>query len=237
MKKLLILVAALFVVNIGFSQTSFGVKAGFVNSGLSNLEGNEFISYNRGNGLLLGLMGQFGINEKLSVATELNFIQKGSSSEGNFDFLGVSSEFKNTTTINSIEIPILLRFTAGENLKFYGNVGPYLGYAIGGRIKGENTTGGQTETEKGKIFFKDEPENYSGDDLYIEDGFNRTELGVYFGGGIMKDLGGGSLVIDARFGLGLTDTNDLETEPDGYEPNKFNNIAISIGYLFNLGGE
>lgn len=73
--------------------------------------------------------------------------------------------------------------------------------------------------------------------MYTDDSFNRLELGLYFGGGLQKELGVGSIVLDARFGLGLTDLNNEENKPDDYEPIKFNNYTVSIGYMIPLGGK
>ena len=235
MKKLSILVVALLVANLGFCQTNVGIKAGYTNSGLSNLEDDEFGEFKRGGGLLVGVIGQFGITENLSVVAEANLHQKSQKSEGSFDFFGISTTFESTTTINYLEIPVLLRFTTGEDLMFFGNVGPSFGYALGGKAKGETTVAGETTSTDGKIKFDTEPENYMGDDIYV-DGFNRVEVGVSIGAGIQKAVGPGSLVVEARYGLGLTDTNDIENEPDGYDPNKFNSISVSVGFMIPIGG-
>ncbi len=242
MKKVTIVVIALLMANLGFSQTSIGLKAGFTSSGLSNLEDSEFAEYKRGTGILVGLIGEFGVNENLSVVAELNLQQKGYKTNTEFEFLGIKTESEAKLIFNGIEVPVLLRFTTGENFKFYGNVGPYLGYAMGGKIKSEVSFAGETESGEGKIKFGDEPGNYMGDDLYFDDSFNRLDLGVYVGAGIQKDLGSGALIVDARFGLSLTDSNNTDEiypngKPDGYDPNKFNNFTISVGYMISLGGE
>ncbi|MFK7770929.1 MAG: porin family protein [Saprospiraceae bacterium] len=237
MKKVIIVVIALLMANLGFSQTSIGLKAGFTSSGISNLEDSEFAEYKRGTGILIGLIGEFGVNENLSVVAELNLQQKGNKSTSEFDFFGISTNSEVKSTFNFIEVPVLLRFTTGEDLRFYGNVGPYLAYAVGGKVKSEITVAGETESGDGKIMFGDEPENYMGDDFYVDDTFNRLDLGVYVGAGVQAPMGPGALIVDARFGLSLTDSNNLENEPDGYEPNKFNNFTISVGYMIPIGGE
>ena len=127
-------------------------------------------------------------------------------------------------------------------MKFYGNVGPYLGYALGGKAKSEATINGETESADAKIKFGMEPENYTGDDLYLDDQFNRLDLGLYLGAGIQKNMGPGALIVDARFGFSLTDSNNTDEiypngKPDDYDPNKFNNFTISVGYMIPLGGQ
>ena len=234
---------ALFIYGAGFSQTSFGFKLGYTNSSITNLEESKeqevSVSYNRAGGMHFGLIAQFGLGEKTAISAELNFQQKGIKVESSFDFLGIKTETAGKNLFNYIEIPVLFRYTGGENLKFYGNVGPYLGYAIGGKFKSETTTAGETETAKGKIKFGKEPENYTGDDAYIDDSYNRLEIGAYIGAGIMKEVGGGSVIFDVRYGLDFTDTNNTseiypDGKPDDYKPNKYNNISISLGYMMNF---
>ena len=80
---------------------------------------------------------------------------------------------------------------------------------------------------------------YSGEDFY--ENYNRLEFGIYLGAGIFKEFGIGSFILDARFGINLSDAKDTDTlypngKPDGYEVNRFNDLVVSVGYLFPLGG-
>ncbi|MFK7771000.1 MAG: porin family protein [Saprospiraceae bacterium] len=237
MKKLTTLIFALFVINIGFSQNSLGLKVGYTSSNLSNRGELPSTELKRGYGLLVGVMRQFGINDKISVITELNLQQKGVIISGSIP----SNDFKSQSIISYLEVPILLKYSIGENLKFFGSVGPYLGYAITAKSKNIVTVNDETMTTKTRIKFGVMPGNYTGKNGYLNKTFNQLEIGLYVGTGIQKRLGTGSLILDARFGIGLTDINNTgelypNGKPDDYKPNKFNNISISIGYLFPFGG-
>jgi hypothetical protein len=225
----------------GMSQASFGLKAGFNSNKITNIDvgDDEDVDLKRGGGLIIGAISQFGITNNLSFVGELNLIQKSTKFEGSFDFFGEEASFEDKTTFNYLEVPLMIRYSAGSSIKFYGNAGPYVAYAMGGKVKSEFSLGGETESEEGKIKFGKEPDNYMGEDAYLEDTYNRLELGVYLGAGIQTDLGPGSLILDARYGIGLSDLNNTDEvypngKPDDYEANKYNNIAVSIGYMINL---
>jgi len=241
MKRSIILGVALFLANLSFSQVEVGFKLGYTNSGRTNTEDSEFASSKRISGLHLGIVGQFQLTPKMAIALEIDLQQKGESQEISITSLGGQQTYDTKYTINYLEVPLLFRYTVGSETRIYLNAGPFVGYALGGKIKGESTVNGQTILADGNIKYGVAPDNYTGNDFYDNDTYNRLEVGIYLGGGILKELGVGSLILDARFGIGLTDTNDPDEiypngKPEGYISNRFNDIIISVGYLFPLGG-
>ena len=64
---------------------------------------------------------------------------------------------------------------------------------------------------------------------------NRIDIGLDLGGGAMYQLGPGNIMLDARFGYGLTSINSYSGEKlPGWRDKKNRVISISLGYLINL---
>jgi len=250
MKKTLFLFVAILFANVTFSQTSFGVRVGLNSATLSGKESSEDkTDYKAVNGMVFGAVVEQHATDMLSVQFELLYLQKGAQGTGSMTYWGTSFDYTSKIYLNSIELPILLKATFGDNLKFYGNVGPYFNYALGGKYETETVTSNTTETADGKLIFKKEPDNYKGDDNYYDpDEYNRLDWGLYFGGGLGMHLGPGLLSLDIRYGLGFSsfykdahfdkvqlDGSTKNIVPDGYEAFKNRNLTISLSYMF--GGE
>jgi hypothetical protein len=100
--------------------------------------------------------------------------------------------------LNYLEVPILARANFG---KFYATTGTYVGFGVGGKYKGTDTFMGLTQEHEGNVKFGPEPDNYAGSNQYI----NAVDFGVQFGAGVKVSV----VIIDLRFGLGLTDIIDM----------------------------
>jgi hypothetical protein len=130
MKKLLVITAALCVSAITYSQqadrTSFGLRAG-VN--FQNINGKDDNGDKWENKLLVGF--NIGVNAEIPVAPEF-YLQPGVllSTKG---AKAEDSDFK--TKLSYIEIPVnfLYKPVLGTGRLLLG-VGPYMGFAIGGKI-------------------------------------------------------------------------------------------------------
>ena len=124
-------------------------------------------------GFDLALVSNIPLGKMVSIAPELHWLQKGYVIEEiGFVTSGV------TSTLNYLEIPVLVKFNFGETAKFFVMGGPGFGYLLGGNEKYE---GDGTH----KINF---------------DGLNRIELSAQFGAGISI----GKVVIDVRYMSGLS---------------------------------
>lgn len=261
MKKI-ILIIAILAVNTLFAQTYFGPRLG-VNIATMSGQISENSTADRKNitGLVIGGVIDHHFSDMLSLQAEILFAQNGMKEEDKYNESGsgysLSSENENIMIFNTLEIPLLLKATFGNDFKFYGDLGPYFNYKMGGKYESEyeyTTSGwGETNTEKGndngKIIFKEEPSDYDGDDLYLDPKYyNRIDFGLYFGGGIAKQLGPGILTLDLRFGLGFNDffkdeffnhiydySKSISSEgskPDGYKAYKNRNLSITVAYMF-----
>ncbi|MCC8142959.1 MAG: PorT family protein [Tannerellaceae bacterium] len=74
-----------------------------------------------------GIMGRWNTHRNLGLQAELNFSQQGWE-----EVFENEPEYQYSRTINYIELPFLTHIYFGSNsFKFYVNMGPKIGYAIG----------------------------------------------------------------------------------------------------------
>lgn len=173
--RMLSLVALSFLTfTFAEAQPKFGVRLGV------NISNQEFkldsltVEPKSKFGLDIGVVAEFPLGEVVSFAPELHWLQKGYKVEdleidGNlFDF---------TSTLNYLELPLLVRFNFGETAKFFVMGGPSFGYLLS-----ENTKDGD------------------GNDYEFLDEITRIELGAHLGAGLAV----GPVIIDLRYLIGIT---------------------------------
>ena len=180
-------------------------------------------------GFSAGVAFAIPVGDIFSIQPEILYTQKGFKEKYDDDYF--------QSKINYVEIPVLLKFTFGEEdeLRFFGYVGPYVGYALNGSIIFKE--GGEKNTLKSK--FGDEPANYTGDDLYIPTNeVNRLDIGAYIGAGISYPLGPGALSLEGRYGYGFTNFDKDSSGQASKEDLKSQNrtIGVFLGYSIPLGG-
>ena len=139
MKKILLTATLLVTSTLLFSQTKFGVKAGAnfatiqVNSEESGSYAPESItSFN------FGGFAEVHLNSTLYFQPGLSISGKGYKVDYSVTGGGVSESINSTVKLLYLEAPInfIAKFNAGSG-KFVAGGGPYLGYGISGKIKGE----------------------------------------------------------------------------------------------------
>jgi hypothetical protein len=207
-KFVLLFVLALFV-QVTSAQT-FGIKGGvnFANMSISPSEGT---SPNSITGFHIGPVMELGISDNLFLNTGVLYSLKGYKTEDEWE--GMVE--KDVITFNNLEIPInlALKLSLGEKSKLFVQAGPYLSYALSGKVKSE--WNGEEDTEE--IDFDDW-------------GINRVDFGVAFGAGIEF----GRIVTSLNYQLGLTDMSDesgSDIEETAYTV-KSKVFQISIAYMF-----
>ncbi|QHT66009.1 PorT family protein [Rhodocytophaga rosea] len=229
MKKVLLSVAAMVAFGFaGHAQVSFIPKAGIT---FSNVAVKEKEDNQKSN---LAMVAGFGINLPISedgffsVQPELLYIQKGVKYEEDGNYI--------KTSFNHIELPVLAKVSFGSDaFKAYVNAGPSFAYNMGGKT----TLKFNDEKESMKLRFADKEDT---DEIsYIDPEYsNRTDFGVQFGGGLGFQAGPGMLLLDVRYGLGLTNFEKTpEKLPVGVTKEDYKSqnrvVAISIGYAIPLG--
>jgi len=105
-----LLMASLFTMNAS-AQMSVGVKAG---AGLTNFSEKEDNDLSTKTGLVIGALGTYQIQPKLSVQAELLYSMQGAKEgKGSYDF-------------NYINLPLTVRYNVWNNLHLH--TGPQLGF-------------------------------------------------------------------------------------------------------------
>lgn len=140
-----------------------------------------------------GLQAGFSINtslsSRLSLVNELYWAMKGSVlKEGN-----PLTSAKSSLRISTLELPVLARVQFGQ---LYINAGPYASYLLSGRMK-TDAYGSTGESRTSLVFG--------------QNSFSRWEMGLQAGAGYGFKLTKALLIVDFRYGYGLTSlSSDIE---------------------------
>lgn len=169
---------------------------------LSNyrITGQQNITTRWGTGAVLGA----GINVPLpnipwlTLQPELHYVQKAFSSDGQETALELETgdifHWQASRRSYYLEMPLLAKATLGKGrLRCFGNAGPSLGYLLGHRNAFAMMVDGQKVPLPGNVY-TDKP----------FDGVNRLEIALQAGGGLALAAGPGTLLVEARYALGLT---------------------------------
>jgi|SRR6056297_1401652 len=205
MRKLfLVILLTGLIVFSGFAQMNdkmFGVKGGLTlgKISLENDIPDDFDGKFR-MGFAIGGFVLMPLNENMSVQGELMYVMKGQKWEGG----GIYEDLEITADV--IEVPILLRYVAMENIAFYG------GFSFDYLLSAKEKYGSSDDY-----------------DLIEEEMVNRFGYGLSFGAQyLMNDI-----VFDLRYDLGLSNyMNEDKSYHDFYGDTKTNTIYITVGYLF-----
>jgi len=241
MKKFTILFVTLLFTFSTFGQWSAGARLG---ANFSTITGkySEHDENKSGwiTGMAFGAVGNYEFTEMISLNAELLYITIGDKTK--YNETGEKSSLSSydyviTERYNYLQLPILARFTFGSSIIFYGIIGPYMGYKIGGKYKAEY----DGQVTEGKLRFK-EKNLEENDWLYNSDVSRRFDFGIYVGGGAGKKIGPGVLEVDVRLGIGLLDHNKFESKDakktakdNGYKSNRTMNICLTVAYMYPFG--
>ncbi|RYZ54789.1 MAG: PorT family protein [Sphingobacteriales bacterium] len=188
MKKLIVCLACF--ASLAFTSNAQTKISPIVGVNLANL-GGDVEDADGKTGAHLGVLFNFGLGESISVQPGILYSMKGAED----------------LSLNYIEVPINLVYKLPMGLMFHA--GPYLGYAISGKMDF-----GGVEV----------------DDIFEEGGFKRLDYGFNLGAGYQLPMG---LFFRAQYGLGLANIGDKFLGLDDY---KISNRVIGISVGYTLGG-
>ncbi len=228
MKKLILLFFMSFgVLASTYAQIKFMPKAG---GSLSNVSfSDDFfgpdVKVKPKVGMIIGVAAEIPlIGETLALQPELLFHQKGFKLDdpGDTEYTAEA-----TGTLNYLELPVLAKVKFG---KFYAIAGPSFAYGIGGKYKTtiKDLTTGTTTKSTSDIKFKKEPDNNQSDDVFIDNAF---DIGVQLGVGMKISV----IVIDLRYGLGLTNIFDEESGSSSDNKSKNSSLQLTVGVPIPFG--
>lgn len=190
------------------AQAQMGIQPGVRAGGAFMTIGGDTGDQDPGTrtGFLVGGYALLNLSGPIAIQPEILFVQKGSSNEQSFQ----GTTFTSTTKLDYIEVPVLAKYQISGGSGFSPSI--FAGPAVGFNANAERTTEGrgQSETED------------------ISDGVSGTEFGLYFGAGADIGFGAGSVSIDARYNLGLS--NIADTDGDFSQNNQ--GFMITAGFAF-----
>lgn len=207
-----------FTTNAAFAEiglTYSGISQNAFEDNAQDLEEKSTVGFQG------GIFAELPIGSVIAIQPELLFIQKGGKSEYN---IGTSS-YERNVIYNYLEVPVLLKVKAGSTdgsgvgLFFYG--GPFVSYALNGKIKQDVTLLGNTTNTETDITFDD------------KDDQRRVDWGAAFGLGVNL----GALVLDLRYDLGINNVLDDSATAgnNGDDPYlRTRSIGLTLGFV--LGG-
>jgi len=193
-----------FLVFAMFAQVAnaqvFGIKGGVNFANMTFSTSGMDVSPKSILGIHVGPIAEFELKDNLSFNTGLLYSLKGFKVK--MSFMGESAE--STEKINYLEVPlnIAYKYSLDEKYIVFGQVGPYLGYALSGKDKSDGET---TDIEFG------------------DGGMKRFDLGLGIGAGVEF----GPIVPSISYQFGLA---NLADDPDVTVKNKV--FQISVAYMF-----
>jgi len=245
MKKMNLLIALLTILSAG-AQVQIGGKAGII---IPDIRGNSEQSkgYTSRQDIYGGIMVNFQLTPYLSLQPEFNFSPQGGQRKGiQLVPAGAFSEvilpagtslyadFKTTTILNYLEIPVLLKLKLGDKVKYYLCGGPHIAFLLESK----------TKTSGNSLLYLDRagtlPLLHNGEPLSpvtfdsntdISESIKKVNAGVQGGLGVQYPLGRGHLFLEGRAILGLL---NIQTHPEIDGKNKTGSLTCAIGYLLKI---
>lgn len=204
--------------NLSFGQR-FGIKGGFNLSDMMVKDDDQSFdeditvksTFN------LGLVSEFELTDNLYLEPGLLFNMKGYNYNTEFSEDGRTFTYHEDLKVNYLEIPINLKFATDTRFaKVYGAVGPYIAFALNGKVKTVTTFDGESVKDNFPVEFGNGGVN---DDMV------RFDSGLNFGAGVEF----GSIQIGASYGLGLSNISPFND--NGY---RVKNRVFSISAVIFL---
>lgn len=177
------------------------------------------------NGMILGvtggLVGRYDSEKNVGVQVELNYAQQG------WEETFFNPKYEYNRLINYLELPVLTHIYFGKkNFKFFFNIGPKIGYAMG-----EKTTSSENFTDFDQTDEENHPLEQQG--MPIQ---NKFDWGICGGPGIELRTKAGYFILEGRYYYGLGNIYK-STKTDFFPQSSPNVISVKLAYMLPLGGK
>lgn len=203
------------------ATAQLGIKAGINLASLSEEPAESSIQDFEEESILgfqAGLVAEIPVSEAFAIQPELLWVQKG----GRRLYELAGSSYEQRVTYNYVQVPVLAKVKAGETdgsglgLYFFG--GPFVGYALDGKVEQDLTVAGVTTESEFDIEFDD------------NDNQRRIDWGATFGLGANL----GALFIDLRYDLGINNMldDDANNNNDNDPYLRTRGIGLTAGFVF-----
>jgi hypothetical protein len=217
MKSINSFVLASFLITSSFSfaqdnKFDIGIEGG---PSLISLRGNVAINNQTTTaGFLGGVFCQYNFSKVFSLRTGLAYEQKGTSSPSfvNDNLGNVLGQVNVRSQFNYLTMPLLVRATFGQKIKYFVNAGPYYGYLINQKLETASTTFKRDFTDN--TFF-----------------YNRADFGISTGLGISIPIKSRfALSAEIRHNLGLANISKLPVIGAGTINTNATNVLFGVTY-------
>lgn len=211
MKKT-ILLPLMLLYGITFSQTSFGLKAGYSLSNIKAKYEGTTSNYDAKSSFYLGGLVERKLNEKFSLQGELLYSQLGGSTSFSTEYLhpyiGTLVTIDDQLTYNTLQIPLSGKYYI--NPQFALGAGFNFNFIISGKVSSEVRN---TNTNELLMTAESDTDNSKGFFLapFLGAEYNITD----------------HIFLDARYNLGITNISKYDEFDE-----KINFFQIGIGYKF-----
>lgn len=216
--KLKGLIALLLVLSCrlaGQGSSSLGVE---IAGGITSLRGNAVISAvgKPSVGIYSGLTYQYSFNKLLALKTGIGVERKGNQTQYFFsNGMGVYSN-SIASNFDYLILPLLLRVTLGEEIRFFVNTGPFVGYLL-----------------RQQDIFPYGLNNSNSTKVNSTTNFKALDYGVSFGLGMLAPVSQRvSFSAEFRGNLGLNNISKLPVFGDGYI--RTSSALLIMGFSYRL---
>ncbi|NII85526.1 MULTISPECIES: outer membrane beta-barrel protein [unclassified Pedobacter] len=246
MKKLLLSASVILLATGAFAQTKmtgetsrFGIKAGVnlskFHAGGDDNAANAFNDNAKNNvGFNVTAFGDFGVGNNFFIQPGVSLQNKGNK----FESTGTSTVGNNTITTTSsiktnlmaIEVPInaVFRIPTGDAGAVQISAGPYIGFNISGKDKGQTTITTVNNSNNTSATVTNSNDRDLSFGSANDKNYGSTDFGANFGLAYRTNSG---FLVGANYGLGLTDLTPKDRQANS---NKLTNrvLGFSVGYSF-----
>jgi hypothetical protein len=243
-----------------------GAKIGFSLGNLSSNNDNIYAqNFESTSGIDFGLTFEFEITDMISIQPEVNYTQRGGKRTGLqpisanelrdqlnqfLPFIGMPlitdenplyATFDSESDLSYLEIPVLVKFGWGDDFRFYGEIGPYLGVLLSAnQITNGNSQfyfDSQANTPvivpnpSGNPPFVQLPPESLTANTTIKDDLRTVNFGGIVGIGMSKKINQkGEISIDARAAYGFNAIQFNEVFGESH----IGGVVFSLGYAYQL---
>ncbi|MFD2583612.1 outer membrane beta-barrel protein [Pedobacter vanadiisoli] len=246
MKKLLLSASIILLATGAFAQTKmtgetarFGIKAGVnlskFHAGGNDNAANAFNDNAKNNvGFNVTAFGDFGVGNNFFIQPGVSLQNKGNK----FESTGTATVGNNTITTTSsvktnlmaIEVPVnaVFRIPTGDAGALQISAGPYIGFNISGKDKGQTTTTTVNNSNNTSATVTSSNDRDLSFGSASDKNYGSTDFGANFGLAYRTSSG---FLVGANYGLGLTDLTPKDRQSNS---NKLTNrvLGFSVGYSF-----
>lgn len=250
MKKILVVLAVVFIATLsnaqssrGHSNFSLGVFGGLNIPRLSGGSGYELSrDFTSRAGMAFGLTSSAYLGSNFSLRLDAMYSSEGGKRNGlqAFDASTYSplvpsgtyfyAVYNNESILNYIEVPLLLKysFPIGHSTKFYIDLGPYAGILLNAKQKTNGSSPIYADRDQTQVIVPVAQTFDANTDVTSD--IKSFNAGATAGGGVAQDLGSGEVFVDLRGAYGITTIQKDKKNGSSHT----GNLLLDFGYAIHF---